>query len=276
MTNGHEIASKIYESILKRTSINNFIPPCLAIIQLGDHPPSNSYIKIKKTKLAELKWNCKHFRLPSDITNDEFRKTLSSISENEEIDGVIVQLPLPQHITPDHIDLIPYHKDVDGVTVINQGRLFKGYSDYIAPCTALGCIHFLEANKVQIRGSHIAVIGRSILVGRPIAMMLQHRGATVVTLHQEDQDQARLARECGVLISAIGVPHHITPSYIKPGAFVVDIGVTKVDGMILGDVHPSVRQVARFVSPTTGGIGPLTVAYLMSNLLNCRELAQKL
>ena len=187
-----------------------------------------------------------------------------------------MQLPLPKHINIEILDAIPPYKDVDGLTLINQGMLSKNYdiNKYIIPCTALACMHFLRKHNIHLRGSHVAVFGRSNLVGKPIATLLQDAGATVVILNQHDLNQQVLSQKCDVLISAIGLPHYISKNHVKQNAFVVDIGISQVNNKLLGDVHPSVYEQTLTVTPTIDGIGPLTVAFLMQNLLKCHKLCK--
>ena len=270
---GDELARELYHD-LDRVFQNlilapsYFRPPKLGIVQVGDNPASNKYISIKKNRIEKLGWDAEHVKLDHQASEEEFKKVVLQMSNDKNTDGIIVQLPLPKHYTNAFLDLIPYTKDVDGLTIINQGKLFRGFNekDYLAPCTAKACIYFLEQNHVNIRGAHVAVLGRSNLVGAPIGILLQQRGATVIQVNQFDKSQSELTRLCDVMVSAIGVPWYVTKEYVKPGAFLVDIGVSEVDGNLLGDVHAEVREIAN-VSPSKGGIGPLTVAFLMSNLL---------
>jgi methylenetetrahydrofolate dehydrogenase (NADP+)/methenyltetrahydrofolate cyclohydrolase len=250
-------------------------PKKLAIVQVGDNQASNLYISIKQKRLAEVGFLYQHFRLDEGINKNEFEEVLKSCARDDSIDGIIVQLPIPQQLFPS-LELIPPHKDADGITLYNQALLFRQADprSYLAPATALGCMAFLEAHLVSISGIQVAVFGKSFLVGKPIACLLQASGASVVSLSRHDQNQQRLSSCCDILIAAMGSPNYITPDYVKPGAFVVDIGVTKVGEKVLGDVHPDVEQRARFVSKTKGDIGPLTVAFLISNLMKCSELRE--
>ena len=272
LISGTVLADKIYEKIhqhLKDNKIRSKM--CLGIIQIGDDERSNKYIKVKQKKLAEMGWTCIHRKLYETISNTDFSNIIYQLVLDDSVHGIIAQLPMPKHIESRTFDDVPYDKDVDGLTLANQGMLFKDYMHgrSVAPCTALACMHFLQAHKVKIAGSHAAVFGRSCLVGRPISMMLQHSGATVVSINQEDKNQSILSRNCDILVSAMGVPHYITTDYVKQNAFVVDIGITQVENKMLGDIHPDVASHARWVSPTKDGIGPLTVAFLMFNLLKC-------
>ena len=264
----HEtIIQKIYE---KTKSME---PKKLAIIQVGDNKSSNLYISIKKKRLAEVGFFHEHIRFPEEISYEQFVDQIKLTANDDSIDAMIVQLPIPKHLLP-ALEEIPAYKDADGLTLRNQGLLFRAApkDSYIAPATALGCIAFLEAHSVRLEGSQVAIFGKSMLVGKPIACLLQERGATVVVLSRKDQKQKSLSSKCDILIAAMGAPHYVTPDYVKENAFVVDIGVTKVEENVLGDVHSDVREKARFVSSTKGDIGPLTVAFLISNIMECSRL----
>ena len=241
----------------------------LGIIQIGHNLASNKYIKYKLNKLNELKWSCLYVNLPDTILESDLIKTIQDVSAKSH--GVIVQLPIPKHISSYVLDNIPWNKDVDGITFTNQGKLFKDYpgNDYIAPCTAEACMHFLLENKIPLHGRRVGVFGRSSLVGKPITIMLQNYGATVINIAKEDTKQWFLSKECSVIISAMGLPHYITQEYINEDAFIVDIGVTIVEGKNMGDVHPKVK--AKHITPVIGGIGPMTIAFLMNNLAKCAK-----
>ena len=272
---GNELANEIYATL---ESLN--MKRSLGIIQVGDLAASNKYINIKKKRLEMLKWKVRHDKLHELTDEDEFRSHVIDMGADPEIDGIIIQMPLPAKYQSNFIDLIPYYKDVDGLTTINQGKLFRSISndsqildDCLMPCTARACLHMLEANHINLRGTHVAILGRSSLVGRPISILLQNKGATVVHLNQADKNQESLCKACDVVISAIGIPNYVTQDYVKPGAFVIDIGLSEINGTLVGDVHEEVQQIA-FVTPSRGGIGPLTVAFLMDNLAKSRFYAR--
>jgi methylenetetrahydrofolate dehydrogenase (NADP+)/methenyltetrahydrofolate cyclohydrolase len=249
----------------------------LSIIQAGDDPASNLYIKIKKQRLAEIGFECKHIRLDLSIAKQDFERVILDESKNPEVHGLIVQFPLPEHLK-DSVDMIPHYKDVDGITVLNQGMLFKGYpeSKYVAPCTAIGCMHFLSGYKVALKGARVAVFGKSALVTKPLISLLQNQGATVISFNRFDQNQAELSSKCEVLISAIGKGKYITKDFVQENAFVVDIGLSMVDGKLVGDVSECVLEKTQYISASRGGIGPLTVACLISNLVHCYDIQMAL
>jgi len=274
---GRKLADQLYSEIIHELHENKLDAPRLAIVQLGNNPASNNYIKMKQNKLAELGWYSKHIRLEESVSYEEMAEFLVKLGQNDNFHGIIVQLPLSKHLNIRVLDHIPQHKDVDGLTSINQGMLCKGYDqkDYLVPCTALGCIHYIKANQINLTGVKAAILGRSNLVGFPISVLLQQQGASVAILSQHDKAQQELTKTCDLLISAIGIPNYITSDFIKPGAKVVDIGISSVEDKLCGDVHPEVRTKASWVSPTVGGIGPLTVAFLIYNLLKCAGFCQK-
>ena len=241
-------------------------PPSLAILQIGDNPASSKYIRHKQKKIADLGWISEYIKL-EETTAEKLTEILQEIKT----DGIILQLPLPPDLPVRLIDLIPPDKDVDGLTCFHQGRLFKGYpaDTYLQPCTVAACIHVLES-AVPIKGARVAVFGNSNLVGKPVATLLRQMGATVTNFSPSDPDQAELSHTADIVIAAMGNPHYLNQSHINPNAFVLDIGITIVDGKVLGDVDPSVQ--ARYISPPIGGIGPLTVSFLMLNLAKCAFL----
>lgn len=272
---GVELAEKIYGD-LEGIAFDRR-PPKLGILQVGNLSVSNKYIGIKKKKIEMLNWSVEHIKLSENASETSFCDEIIRMSEDEEIDGIIIQLPVPSMYRSNFLDLIKPCKDVDGLTTINQGKMFRGFDEktYLAPCTAKGCLYFLEANKIQLKGAQVAVLGRSSLVGGPIGILLQQKGATVVHVNQEDENQQALTKHCDILISAIGVPWYVSKEFVKHDAFVVDIGLTDVNGRTLGDVHPEVSEKA-YVSPSKGGIGPLTVAFLMKNLGESYKMGLKL
>jgi 5,10-methylene-tetrahydrofolate dehydrogenase/methenyl tetrahydrofolate cyclohydrolase len=264
MLKGDFLAEAIYKTLPESLSLT------LVIIQVGDNKASNLYISIKKARLKSLGWHCIHVRLDSGVTKSDFEHEIRKYSNDESVHGIIVQMPLPSHLMSS-IDKIPHYKDVDGITIQNQGMLFKGYpeDDYIAPCTALACMHFIKSYEVNLIGKHVAVIGKSFLVGKPISILLQAQGASVVNINKHDTKQQELTSKCSVVISAVGSPHFVTKDYVKENAFVVDIGVSKVGEKVFGDIDPSVYEKTPHISSVKGGIGPLTVAFLVKNLLKC-------
>ena len=263
------IANNIYTKALQSG------PKKLAIIQVGNNESSNLYISIKKKRLEEIGFRYDHAKLEEDISYNSFETQIQLSASDASVDGIIVQLPIPQYLLP-ALEKIPYYKDADGITLRNQAMLFRGAPEetYIAPATAIACLAFLDFHEVQLKGSQVALFGKSFLVGKPILSLLQQRGSTVVALSRFDPKQAALSSQCEVLISAMGCPHYITPEYVKHGAFVIDIGITKVLDQVFGDVHPEVAEKAAFVSKTKGHIGPLTVAFLISNLMKCANLKE--
>jgi methylenetetrahydrofolate dehydrogenase (NADP+)/methenyltetrahydrofolate cyclohydrolase len=192
-----------------------------------------------------------------------------SLDADESIDGILVQLPLPRQIDADAVTgCISPEKDADGFHPYNFGRLAEGHPAVVAPGTPLGCMELLRRSEVPIRGSRSVVIGRSAIVGRPIALMLTNADSTVTICHSRTPDLASVCREADILVSAIGRPHMVDASYVKPGAFVIDVGTTPRDGVVLGDVdRESVEPVAGWLTPVPGGVGPMTIAMLLRNTL---------
>jgi methylenetetrahydrofolate dehydrogenase (NADP+)/methenyltetrahydrofolate cyclohydrolase len=192
-----------------------------------------------------------------------------SLDADESIDGILVQLPLPKHVDAEAVTAcISPEKDADGFHPYNFGRLAEGHAAVVAPGTPLGCMELLRRSDVPIRGSRSVVIGRSAIVGRPIALMLTNADSTVTICHSRTPDLAAVCREADILVSAIGRPGMVDASYVKPGAFVIDVGTTPRDGVVLGDVdRQSVEPVAGWLTPVPGGVGPMTIAMLLRNVL---------
>ncbi len=268
---GSNFANEIYHEI---KLLNIHLK--LGIIQIGDNPASNQYIRIKKKKLEEIGFHWEHIRLDDDVDESEFISAITSMSDDLNIHGIIVQLPIKANMLR-HLDLIPHYKDVDGITSINQGRLYKGVdSVYIAPCTPLGIMHFLKQHNIEMSGKRIAIFGKSFLVGRPIAALLQAQGASVITINKSDPNPQDLSIKADIVISAIGIPHYITKNFIQTNALVIDVGVSVVNGITMGDVSPDVLEKTKFVTGCKGGIGPLTVAFLAYNLVQCYKFKSAL
>lgn len=243
------------------------LPPSLTILQVGDNPVSTKYIQRKQKKIAEFHWHSDYIKLSQDLEPQSLIRTIQNIKT----DGIILQLPLPKNFSLEILEEIPPNKDVDGLTCFHQGRLFKGYPTeaYLQPCTVAACLHVLKS-AVPIQGVKAAVFGNSNLVGKPVSILLRQMGATVTNLSSSDPDQASISRNADIVVAAMGNPHYLNQSYINPNAFVLDVGTTVVDGKVLGDVDPGVQ--ARYISPPIGGIGPLTVSFLMLNLAKCALL----
>ncbi len=266
-------------------------PPGLAIVLVGDDPASAIYVRNKLKSAGEVGLRTDLERLPATASLDELLSIVARLNGSDAHDGILVQSPLPAAMGADAerrvFDAIDPAKDVDGLHPINVGRLVQSRAA-LASCTPSGVIQLLERSGVNIAGTHAVVIGRSDIVGKPMALLLLHRNATVTVCHSRTVDLPRIASEGDILVAAIGRPGFVTPAFVKPGATVVDVGTTQVSdrsvidrlfpvgskrrevyerkgSLVVGDVHPDVAEVAGALSPVPGGVGPLTIAMLLKN-----------
>jgi methylenetetrahydrofolate dehydrogenase (NADP+) / methenyltetrahydrofolate cyclohydrolase len=244
-------------------------PPSLAVVLCGDDPASAIYVRNKGRAAERAGLTFALHRPSGESTTAELATLVRSLDADESIDGILVQLPLPRHVDAEAVTAcISPEKDADGFHPYNFGRLAEGHPAVVAPGTPLGCMELLRRSEVAIRGSRAVVIGRSAIVGRPIALMLTNADSTVTICHSRTPDLAAVCREADILVSAIGRPHMVDASYVKPGAFVIDVGTTPRDGVVLGDVdRESVEPVAGWLTPVPGGVGPMTIAMLLRNVL---------
>jgi methylenetetrahydrofolate dehydrogenase (NADP+)/methenyltetrahydrofolate cyclohydrolase len=244
-------------------------PPSLAVVLCGDDPASAIYVRNKGRAADRAGVTFALHRPSGESTTAELVALVRSLDADEGIDGILVQLPLPRHVDADAVTAcISPEKDADGFHPYNFGRLAEGHPAVVAPGTPLGCMELLRRSDVSIRGSRAVVIGRSAIVGRPIALMLTNADSTVTICHSRTPDLAGICREADILVSAIGRPHMVDASFVKPGAFVIDVGTTPRDGVVLGDVdRESVEPVAGWLTPVPGGVGPMTIAMLLRNVL---------
>ena len=243
--------------------------PCLAVVVVGDDPASASYIKGKRRACASVGMDSREHRLPASILEQALLSQLEELNRDDSVDGVLVQLPLPETISARRVaEAIDPAKDADGVHPLNAGRLLAGGTDLVA-CTPLGILEVLDRYAVPLEGAHAVVIGRSDIVGKPVAILLQQRNATVTQCHSRTRDLAGICRTADVLIAAIGRPRMIQGDWIKPGAAVIDVGVSEVDGELVGDVDfESALGIAALITPSRRGIGPMTITMLLRNTLH--------
>jgi methylenetetrahydrofolate dehydrogenase (NADP+) / methenyltetrahydrofolate cyclohydrolase len=247
--------------------------PGLGTILVGDDPGSQAYVRGKHADCAKVGITSIRRDLPADISAAKLDETIDELNENPECTGYIVQLPLPGHLDENAaLERVDPAKDADGLHPRNLGRLVLGRRGPL-PCTPRGIVHLLRRYDVEIAGAHVVVIGRGITVGRPLGLLLTRRSenATVTLCHTGTRDLSALTRQADVVVAAVGVPHMVTAQMIKPGAAVVDVGVSRVAGKLVGDVHPDVWVVAGHVSPNPGGVGPLTRAFLLTNVVELAE-----
>jgi methylenetetrahydrofolate dehydrogenase (NADP+)/methenyltetrahydrofolate cyclohydrolase len=246
-------------------------PVCLATILVGDDPASHIYVGWKHKAAEEAGIDTRDHRLPEATPEQDVLDLLAELNADEAVDGILVQLPLPEHMDERRmIYAIDPEKDVDGLHPLNSGRLFLGEPLHV-PATPLGVMVMLAEHGIELEGKEAVVIGRSELAGKPMAMLLLAENATVTICHSRTADLAGHARRADVLVAAVGRPGIVTPDMVKPGAAVVDIGVNRTEGGIVGDVDPAVAEVAGYLTPVPGGVGPMTIAMLLRNTLTAAQ-----
>ena len=248
--------------------------PGLAAILVGDDPASATYVRTKTKACQEAGIASRQLTPPGNISQSDLLQIIHELNRDPAIHGMLVQLPLPKHLDERAVlEAVDARKDVDGFTFANIGRLVENQAQFI-PCTPAGIIELLDREGVEIIGKHAVVVGRSEIVGKPVAFLLLHRHATVTICHSRTADLAAETRRADILVAAVGRPRLITGAMLKPGAVVIDVGINRVEGKLVGDVDfESAVQVASAITPVPGGIGPMTVALLLKNTLRAFELA---
>lgn len=245
------------------------IKPTLAVILVGDDPASHVYVGNKIKACAKTGIQSVEYRLPATSTNDEIAKTITDLNADPAIHGILLQLPLPKALDSDRlIQLISPDKDVDGLTILNIGKLVAGL-DGLVPCTPQGALMLIHSVKPDISGLHAVVIGRSLLFGKPMSQLLLTENCTVTTAHSKTNNLAEICKAADIVVAAVGRPGMVKGSWIKPGAIVIDVGINRLDtGKLCGDVDfHEVSQVAGHITPVPGGVGPMTISCLMANTL---------
>ena len=241
--------------------------PGLAVVLCGDDPASAIYVRSKGRAAEKAGIRFKLHTPPDDSSTDDLLRLVDQLNKDEEVDGIIVQLLLPGQINATAIiESVSPNKDADGFHPFNFGRLAEGHPGIVTPGTPEGCMELMRRYDVPIAGRRAVVVGRSTIVGRPIAAMLTNADATVTVCHSKTRDLAAVCCEADILVAAIGRPRMITAEFVKPGACVIDVGITPVDGIVMGDVdRESVERVAGWLTPVPGGVGPMTIAMLLRN-----------
>lgn len=244
--------------------------PHLHVIMVGDHPPSQLYVQRKREAAEAVEIDFALHAFPEDIGQDRLLKHVKQLNADPACDGMIVQLPLPQNLdTSTILEAVEPQKDLDGLHPYNRGCLYdSGRSPFFIPCTPWGCLQLLQANKVDLMGLHVLIIGRSCLVGRPFAAVCLRKNATVTIAHSHTKNLPQLVRTADVVCVAVGRPAFFKGAWLKKGAVVLDVGIHKVAGIVCGDVdRNSALENASYISPVPGGIGPMTVTGLLYNCL---------
>ena len=273
--NGKQVAAEIRAELKTRAEAlrKDGVVPCLAVLLAGDDPASKIYVRNKKRACEEIGIESRELLFPESVTEEELIAQIRALNADPAVDAMLVQLPLPRHINEARVlaEIAP-EKDADGFHVVNAGRLFTGQTS-VLPCTPAGCMELLRRAGVEFSGKHAVVVGRSNIVGKPMAMLLLNEHCTVTVCHSRTKDLARFTRDADILVAAVGRPGMITGEMIKPGAAVIDVGINRLDnGKLMGDVDfASAEPVAGAITPVPGGVGPMTIAMLMQNAILAAE-----
>ena len=273
---GKKIADKILDNIKSKIKKSKE-KPGLALVLVGNNPASEIYVGSKEKMSKEVGFYCERYDLDKNIGELDLVNLLNDLNQKKNIHGILVQLPLPKQIDENLIinSILP-HKDVDGFTPINLGSLVSE-NTILAPATARAVMHLIESTRTKIEGKNAVVVGRSNIVGKPVAMMLLEKNATVTICHSKTKNLAEHTKKADILVVAVGKPKLIRKEMVKEGAVVIDVGINRIDGKIVGDVDfENVKEIAGFITPVPKGVGPMTIAMLMENTLKAMELAQKI
>ncbi len=269
---GEPVAEAVYAELARRLAALPYTPS-LHVVRVGEDPASVAYVRLKAKRARRLGLLSTVHALPEDTGEAELLDLIGELNADPEVDGILVQLPLPPGIdTARVLEAIHPDKDVDGFHPVNVGRLWsRGPGVGLDPCTPAGIMRMLAHYRIPLEGRRAVVVGRSNIVGKPMAAMLLFANATVTVAHSRTRDLAALTREAEILVSAVGRPGYLKPSMVRPEAVVVDVGITRVGTRLLGDADPGVAEVAAAVTPVPGGVGPMTVAMLLANTVRAAE-----
>ncbi len=274
LIDGRMVAKKWKDYAAQRTQrlIEKGVTPHLAVILVGENAASQVYVRNKENACIHAGIRSTIIRLPEVCTQDELENAVLSLNKDESVHGILVQLPLPKGLDEARVlALIDPDKDIDGFHAMNSGRLMNGQPSFV-PCTPLGVMKLLEAYQIPTRGKHAVIIGRSNIVGKPMAMLLLAADATVTICHSKTANLAEITRQADILVAAVGKPNFVTGDMIRQGAAVVDVGINRVDDGLVGDVHAEqAEKVASYLTPVPGGVGQMTIAMLLSNTLDAAE-----
>lgn len=275
LIDGRAVAKAFKEEVAQRAQamIAQGVTPHLAVVLVGEDPASQVYVRNKENGCKKAGIRSTVIRLEENCTQEALEETVRRLNADESVDGILVQLPLPRHLDEASVlRLIDPDKDVDGFHAMNSGRLMNGQPGFV-PCTPLGVMELLRHYGIDPAGKRAVVIGRSNIVGKPMAMLLLAANATVTICHSRTQNLAEITRQADILVAAVGRANFVTADMVKPGAAVIDVGINRVDGKLVGDVDfDAVSQVAGYITPVPGGVGQITIAMLLANTL---EAAQK-
>jgi len=298
---GAAIAAAIKQEVTEEVKglVTHGVRPGLAAVLVGHVPASEIYVRSKVQTCADLGIYSDLITPPDTVTTEEMLDLVTALNGRDDIDGILIQLPLPKQVDAKALlDAVSPDKDVDGFHPVNAGKLQAG-RPALAPCTPAGILEILKRSHLPISGQHAVVVGRSDIVGKPVAMLLLHQNATVTICHSKTRDLGAVTREADILVAAIGRPGFITPEMVKPGATILDVGINRITtreefdryfagdarreatfakrgSTIVGDVHPKAFEVAGAYTPVPGGVGPLTIAMLMANTVRAAKMRRGL
>lgn len=266
LLDGRQTADLLNESLKLKVALLNK-KPRLEIILVGDDPASQSYVKGKLKAASKIGMIVHITNFLENALQSDIETIINNFNSNKEVHGILLQLPLPSHLNSDKlISLIDYKKDVDGFHTMNQGLLFQK-KEGIRPATPLGIMMLLEHYSIPIEGKHVVIIGRSQIVGAPLAKMFLDKNATVTITHSKTKDLSDITKQADILVAAIGKPKFVTKDMVKGGAVVIDVGINRVDGKLIGDVDfDNVEHIASYITPVPKGVGPMTICALAHNL----------
>jgi methylenetetrahydrofolate dehydrogenase (NADP+) / methenyltetrahydrofolate cyclohydrolase len=274
LMDGAALAAKVRAQV--REEVEELGALGLATVLVGDDPASQIYIRLKHKAAGEVGIRAIDNRLPADTPEEEVLELVSELNDDDEVDGILVQTPLPDQIDEAKVmRAIDPMKDVDGLHPFNAGQLFFGRQTLV-PATPVGIMRLLDEYRVPVAGARAVVVGRSLIVGRPLAMLLLHQNATVTICHSRTEDLAQHTLDADVLVAAVGLPGLVRADMVKQGATVIDVGITRTEAGLVGDVDPGVAEVAAFLTPVPGGVGPMTIAALLDNTLRAARFRQGL
>jgi methylenetetrahydrofolate dehydrogenase (NADP+)/methenyltetrahydrofolate cyclohydrolase len=271
---GKALGAKVREEVA--ASVAGLGQVGLATVLVGDDPASHIYIDLKQKAATQAGMEARDLKLPADTSEEELLATIAEVNADDGVDGLLVQLPLPDHIDENRvIEAIAPGKDVDGIHPVNAGRLYLGRPTLV-PGTPLGIMRMLDEYEIPLEGARAVVVGRSAIVGKPMAHLLLQRNATVTICHSRTQDLQRHTLDADVLVAAVGRTHLITADMVKAGATVIDVGMNRDESSrkVLGDVDPGAMELAAYMTPVPGGVGPMTIAMVLQNTVTAARLRQ--
>ena len=272
---GKALSAKVRSSILAETEElkKKGVTPGLAVIIVGDDPASEIYVRNKEKACAECGFYSEKYALPAETSQEELLGLIGQLNQSPQISGILCQLPVPDHISEEAvINAIDPKKDVDAFHPVNVGKIMVGNFDFV-PCTPAGVMELIDEYQIDPKGKECVVVGRSNIVGKPMAMLLLHRHGTVTMCHSRTQHLDEVCRRADILVAAVGKAGFITPGMVKDGAVVIDVGINRgADGKVHGDVDPAVMEKASHMTPVPGGAGPMTITMLMKNTLKAAKI----